>query len=47
MERGYSFNTALELEIAREIKEKLCYVAQDFEQEMIIAGSSTNINQSY
>ena len=47
MERGYSFNTAFELEIAREIKEKLCYVAQDFEQEMIIAGSSTNINQSY
>ena len=47
MERGYSFNPALELEIAREIKEKLCYVAQDFEQEMIIAGSCTNINQSY
>ena len=47
MERGYSFTTTSEVEIARDIKEKLCFVAQDFEHQMSIAGSSMKINQSY
>merc|ERR1711937_1133720 len=33
LEAGHSFTSAAELQIVRDMKEKLCYVAQNYEEE--------------
>ena len=46
-ERGYSFTTTAEREIARDIKEKLAYVSEDFEAALKAAVSSQDIEKQY
>jgi len=47
LERGYNFTTGAEMEIVRDMKEKLCYVAKDFEEEMPASEQSSTIDINY
>ena len=42
-ERGYSFTTSAEREIVRDIKEKLAYVAENYDDELKKAETSSDI----
>jgi actin beta/gamma 1 len=47
LERGHAFTTSAEREIVRDIKEKLAYVAEDFDAEMQKATQTQEIEKTY
>lgn len=46
-ERGYNFTTSAEREIIRDLKEKICFVALDYDQDLFIAQNTTCFEKSF
>ena len=47
VECGFQASTSVQTDIVRDIKEKCCYVALDFEKEMQTATGSASLQKSY
>ncbi|UMM35469.1 hypothetical protein L5515_008074 [Caenorhabditis briggsae] len=47
LQRGYNFNHSADFETVRQMKEKLCYIAYDVEQEERLALETTVLSQQY
>lgn len=45
--RGYAFNHSADFETVRLMKEKLCYIAYDIEQEQRLALETTVLTESF
>ncbi|GKA67332.1 actin, partial [Tanacetum coccineum] len=45
--RGYSFTTTAAREIVRDMKEKLAYIAFDYEQELETSKTSSSVEKSF
>ncbi|EZG55407.1 actin [Gregarina niphandrodes] len=45
--RGHAFTTSAEKEIVRDIKEKLCYIALEFDEELKKAEESDEVEKTY
>jgi len=46
-ERGHQFNTTAEREIVRDIKEKLCYVSSNYDEELAKSKSNSSLEKTY
>merc|ERR1719348_1869307 len=46
-ERGYNFTTSAEREVVRDVKEKLSYVALDYEAEMETSKAGASLEKDY
>jgi actin-related protein len=47
LEAGHSFTSSAELETVKDIKEKLCYIAADYDAELAAANASSAQDQTY
>ncbi|XP_062579850.1 uncharacterized protein LOC134241839 [Saccostrea cucullata] len=46
-QKGYSFTTSAEMELVKKIKEDFCFVSKNFENDLVKASSSFEIEKSY